>query len=181
MKIRPVFLLIGLMTLMTQGAEQRELLAKNETVAVFKGAPFRKCLGLTTLCPEQCGHSGEFATFEIRGYLVYEKRGQYGDPKQGEFMFQTTGFHHEPVGNLKWSEVVKTLKPGDFVLLSWNHDYVTRDGSKFPERPLVNLKKISADEAAELLKKAEAAPAAPKAPKGPAKGRAAPAARAVAF
>ncbi len=145
---------------LAQAAEKRELLAKNETVAVFKGAPFRKCLGLTTLCPEQCGHSGEFATFEIRGYTVYEKRGQYGDPKQGEFMFQTTGFHHEPVGNLKWNEVVKTLKPGDFVLLAWNHDYVTRDGCSSPERPVIQLKKISADDAAELLKKAGAAPAA---------------------
>jgi hypothetical protein len=173
-----ILLAVSVLTMAAQGGEKRELLVKNETVAVFKGSPFRTCMGLTSLCPKECGHSGEFASFEIRGYLVYEKRGQYGDPKQGEFMLQVTGYHHEPVGNLKWNEVVKTLKPGDFVLLSWNHDYVTRDGCSSPERPVTNLKKITADEAAELLKKAEAAPAAPK---GPGKGRAAPAARAVAF
>lgn len=168
----------ALTSLAVAGNEKREQLAKNETVAIYKGSSFRTCMGLTSLCPKECGHSGEFATFEIRGYLVYEKRGQYGDPKQGDFLVQITGYHKEPVGNLKWNEVVKTLKPDDFVLLSWNHDYVTRDGCSSPERPVTNLKKITADEAAELLKKTEAAPAAPK---GPAKSRAAPAARAIAF
>ncbi|MCX7006414.1 MAG: hypothetical protein NTY53_04060, partial [Kiritimatiellaeota bacterium] len=180
MRASHAFLLgLALVTTVTQADEKRELLARNETIAVFKGAPYRECMGLTSLCPKECGHSGEFATFEIRGYLVYEKRGQYGDPKQGQFMVQITGYHKEPVGNLKWNEIIKTLKPDDCVLLSWNHDYVTKDGCSSPERPITNLKKITAAEAAELLKKAEAAPAAPKAPKEPGKSRgAAPAARA---
>ncbi|MCX6998510.1 MAG: hypothetical protein NTV49_15860 [Kiritimatiellaeota bacterium] len=147
--------------------EQRELLARHETVAVFSGAPFRKCLGLTTLCPDKCDGSGEFATFEIRGYLAYEKPGQYGDPKQGQFMVRVSDFNKQPVGDPQWRAVIQTIKPGDWVALTWNHDYVTRDGSKSPERPLVNLKKLSAEEAAELLKQAEPAPPAPKTPAGP--------------
>ena len=146
--------------------EQRALLARHETVAVFSGAPFRKCLGLTTLCPEQCDGSGEWATFEIRGYLVYDKRGEYGDPKQGEFQVRVSDFHKQPVGDPRWRKIIQTLQPGDFVALTWNHDYVTRDGSKFPDRPLVSLKKLTPAEAAELLKKAQPAPPAPAGPRG---------------
>lgn len=152
---------VSLSTFVNAG-EKRELLSRHETVAVFTGAPFKKCLGLTTLCPDQCDGSGEFATFEIRGYLVYEKRGQYGDPKQGQFVVRISDYNKKPLGNPERRAVVAALKPGDFVLLAWNHDYVTRDGASSPERPVQNLKKISAAEAAELLKKAEAAPAPPK-------------------
>lgn len=176
MRMLHTFLLgMALVTSLTQAGEKRDLLARNETVAVYKGAPYRECMGLTSLCPKECGHSGEVAIFEIRGYLVYEKRGQYGDPKQGQFMVQITGYHKEPVGNLKWNEIIKSLKPDDCVLLAWNHDYVTKDGCSSPERPITSLKKITAAEAAELLKKAEAAPATPK------PGKQAPAARAIAF
>ena len=91
-------------------------------------------------------------------------------------------FNRQPVGDPAWRATMMTLKPGDWVALTWNHDYVTRDGSKFPERPLVSLKKLTADEAAELLKKAEPAPPAPKAPAGPRGARSRDAApRAVAF
>jgi len=155
------------MTTLASALEQRELLARHATVAVFSGAPYRKCLGRTMQCPEHCDGSGEFATFEIRGYLKYEKPGQYGDPKQGQFLVRISDFNRQPVGDPAWRATMMTLKPGDWVALTWNHDYVTRDGSKFPERPLVSLKKLTADEAAELLKKAEPAPPAPKAPAGP--------------
>ena len=57
------------MATLASALEQRELLARHATVAVFSGAPYRKCLGRTMQCPEHCDGSGEFATFEIRGYL----------------------------------------------------------------------------------------------------------------
>ena len=160
--LHAVVLVAASIATLAQAGEKRELLARNETVAVFTGAPFKQCLGMTALCPEKCDGSGEFATFEIRGYLAYEKRGQYGDPKQGQFMVRISDYNKKPLGNPVRRVVLDTLKPGDFVLLSWNHDYVTRDGSSSPERPVTNLKKISADEAAEFLKKATPAPAAPK-------------------
>ena len=35
---------------------------------------------------------------------------------------------------------ILALKPGDMVHLKWNHDYVTKDGTSSPERPIVALK-----------------------------------------
>ena len=42
------------------------------------------------------------------------------------------------------------LQAGDNVLLSWNHDYVTRGGCSSPERPITELKKITVEEAATM-------------------------------
>lgn len=38
------------------------------------------------LCPDRCGHSGKLATFAIVKYLRYEKPGEFGDPRQEQFL-----------------------------------------------------------------------------------------------
>jgi hypothetical protein len=131
--------------------EKRELLARHETLAVFEGVHYRLCMGLTSRCPKECGDSGEFASFGIKKYLKYEKPGQYGDPKQQTFLVQVSDYDKRPKGDPKILETVKSLKKGDYVLLSWHHDYVTKEGSSFPERPLVKLEKIGKAKAEELM------------------------------
>lgn len=129
------------------GGEQRipkvDTLARHETVAEFRGANYHRCMGLTSLCPDRCGHSGTLATFRIVNYVAYEKLGEYGDPKFEEFAFLVED-------NMKNSKVpadiraaMNALKQGDIVLLSWNHDYVTVDGNAGPQRPITRLEKIA--------------------------------------
>ena len=130
--------------------EKRERLANHETLAVFEGVDYRLCKGLTALCPDKCGQSGEFANFTIKKYLKYEKLGQYGDPKQTDFLVQISDFNKNPKGDPKILATVKGLKKGDFVLLSWHHDYVTKEGASSPERPIVKLEAISKKKAEEL-------------------------------
>lgn len=119
--------------------QERQLLSTHDTLAEFKGLTDHRCRGLTSLCPDRCGHSGKLATFAIIEYRAYEKPGEYGDPKQERFMVLI----EDNMGNAKVSpdirKVILGLKPGERVHLKWNHDYVTRDGSKFPERPIVLL------------------------------------------
>ena len=55
---------------------KREMLAKHQTVAQFQGVEYQQCRGLTSLCPDQCGGSGDFASFRILKYLAYEKPGK---------------------------------------------------------------------------------------------------------
>jgi hypothetical protein len=126
-----------------KGAAKVETLARHETVAEFRGTNYHRCLGLTTLCPDRCGESGTLATFRIVNYLNYEKLGEYGDPKCDEFAFLVES-------NMKYPKVpddiraaINTLKPGDLVLLSWKHDYVTSQGGSAPERPITKLEKIA--------------------------------------
>ncbi|KAI9008534.1 flp protein [Hyaloraphidium curvatum] len=106
---------------------------------------------MTSLCPDKCGHGGAVAVFKVLGYTNYEKPGKYGDEKQQRFHVKLAG-----IGAEKNADVVakiKALKPNDKVVLDWNHDYVTRGGSKSPERPVVKLEPISAEAATEALAK----------------------------
>lgn len=121
--------------------EQRDLLSSHDTEARFIGLKDRMCMGRTSLCPDRCGHSGKLATFEIVKYLNYQKPGQYGDPKQERFMVLVGDNMKNPKVPVEIRDAILALKPGDLVHLKWNHDYVTRGGSKFPERPIVLLEK----------------------------------------
>jgi hypothetical protein len=121
--------------------EKRELLSAHDTIARFTGLKDHRCMGRTSLCPDQCGHSGKLATFEIVKYLNYEKPGKFGDPKQESFMVLI----EDNMGNVKVPSAIRdtilALKPGDSVHLKWNHDYVTRDRVSSPERPITLLEK----------------------------------------
>jgi hypothetical protein len=103
-------------------------------------------MGLTSLCPDRCGHSGKLASFGILKYEQYEKPGEYGDPKQEEFQFLI----EDNMGNRKVPDEIRTatlsLKEGEKVRLKWNHDYVTKNGASFPERTVVVLEKINTQE-----------------------------------
>ncbi|QOV89512.1 hypothetical protein [Humisphaera borealis] len=137
--------------------EKRELLSSHRTVANLVAVEDRKCRGLTSLCPDQCGHSGKFASFAIVAYLDYQKPGKYGDPKGKDFMFQVEDNHKKPRIPTELAGKLADLKPGDYVLLDWNHDYVTRTeagggSTSSPERPVVKLEKITKEEADKLAK-----------------------------
>ena len=140
--------------------KQRELLSSHDTVARFTGLKDHKCLGRTSLCPDRCGESGQLATFAIVKYLKYDKPGQYGDPKQEQFMVLV----EDTMKNVKVPKAIRdvifALKPGDLVHLRWNHDYVTQAGSKFPERPIKDVSPLTKEQADELTAEPSAGPSA---------------------
>ncbi len=138
-------------------ASKVETLSNHETVAVFEGTRLHRCIGLTSLCPDRCGHSGTLATFKIVKYLKYEKTGKYGDPQGETFVFMLENNLKQAKAPLEIRETVAGLKPGDTVLLSWNHDYVTRGGSSSPERPVKKLERIAAPGSDAWLQQIEAA------------------------
>ena len=126
-----------------QQARKVDTLARHETVAEFRGTNYHRCMGLTSLCPDQCGESGTLATFRIINYVTYEKLGEYGDPKCDEFAFLVEDNMKHPKVPDDIRAAVNSLKQGDIVLLSWKHDYVTSQGGSAPERPLTRLEKIA--------------------------------------
>lgn len=165
------FGILALSGLMSGGSvlsaeDGRKTLAVHETVAVFDGTRARQCMGRTSLCPNDCGHSGTMASFTIKAYVNYEKKGEYGDPKTNRFIFLVEDNKKNPKVSKELADVVASLKPGDLVCLTWNHDYVTKDRSSFPERPIKQIQKLSAEEAAKLLEKAEKMEPPPAEPAG---------------
>ncbi len=123
-----------------------ELLSRHETVAEFLGTSYHRCMGLTSLCPDRCGHSGNVATFRIIKYLNYEKPGEYGDPKVEQFVFMIADNMKVQKVDKAVRDAVEALGKGDKVLLSWDHNYVTSEGVSAPERPVVKLERFPADD-----------------------------------
>jgi hypothetical protein len=121
--------------------EERKLLSSHDTMARFTGLKDHTCRGLTSLCPDQCGHSGKLATFEITKYINFEKPGEFGDPKQESFQILIQDNRKNAKVPTETRDAILALKPGDSVRLQWNHDFVTRDGSEFPERVIALLEK----------------------------------------
>ena len=122
-------------------AEKYDVLSVHKTKATFEGLRDQRCMGRTALCPDRCGHSGKLAVFKIDEYTAYEKPGEYGDAKQQKFQFlveDNTKAVKVPPG---LAATLKTLKPGDKVTLEWEHRYMDRDGSRWPERPVTRLEK----------------------------------------
>ena len=125
---------------------KRELLSTHDTVAKFTGITDFICRGRTALCPDKCGHSGRMANFEIVKYLGYEKPGQYGDEKQKTFSVLIEDNMKNAKVPAEMLKAIDSLKPGTTVHLKWNHDYVTHDGSKSPERPIVSIEPMTAEQ-----------------------------------
>lgn len=124
----------------------RKLLSRHDTIATFEGIVDRPCRFRTALCPDRCDHGGKVAVFKINRYLDYEKPGEYGDPKSETFQFQVEDTQGKAKVPESLRKSVKELKKGDLVRLEWRHDYVTQEGSSFPERPVVRLDKVEAGE-----------------------------------
>lgn len=123
--------------------EKRELLSAHDTIARFASLKDHKCMGLTSMCPDRCGHSGKLAAFEIVKYLNYEKPGEFGDPKQEQFQILIEDNMRNVKAPAEIRDAILALKPGDSVHLKWNHDYVTRNGTSSPERPITLLEKCN--------------------------------------
>ena len=120
----------------------RETLGRHETIAEFEGISEYTCRGRTALCPDRCGHSGSVAVFKIIEYIHFDKRSEYGD-KQVQFSFLLEDNRGDMKIDPSVYETVFQLEAGDQVLLSWNHDYVTRAGGTGPERPITKLERVS--------------------------------------
>lgn len=131
-----------LLAMSAGAAEKYDLLAVHKTKATFTGTKPHRCMGLTANCPDKCGESGTLAEFKIDAYTTYEKKGEYGDEKQTTFQFLTVNTLNQPKAPADIAAKVGALKPGDKVVLEWEHRYMNRDGSRWPERPITKLEKI---------------------------------------
>lgn len=124
----------------TSAKETREPLSIHETDAEFVAIAQQPCRHLTALCPDRCDHGGSVAEFKILAYRRHEKTSPYGDDKAEKFRVRVRGREGKPLVAEALLRDIESLKPGDKLRLDWRHEYVTRDGSSFPERPVTTLK-----------------------------------------
>lgn len=116
-----------------------ELLADHVAEAEFTGVIHRKCMFMTSLCPDKCDHAKDFAVFRIIKYLDYQKPGKYGDEKQEKLMVDLNPAHKPILQGADILKKIAALKAGDKVVLHWSHYYMHKDSSSFPERPVISI------------------------------------------
>jgi hypothetical protein len=137
--MRPLLALVAALVAIlpaSAGQGSAEVLSSHRTKAVYEGNRHLPCRYRTSLCPDRCGHARDVAVFRITEYLAYEKSGQHGDPKATEFLLPLKA------GEEVSAEILATAKglaKGDAVRLDWLHEYVSKDGSKYPRRRVTLL------------------------------------------
>jgi hypothetical protein len=116
-----------------------DLLAFNRVHAVFKGTEHKPCMMRTALCPDRCGHTRDVAVFEVTKYTDYQAWGKYADGKQQVFYLNLNPNDAEDPQHPAILNGVKGLTPGQKVILSWVHLYVTDRGCSTPQRRVLEL------------------------------------------
>ena len=135
--MRPILVLaLTLGSPLALAADKVEVLSSHRTKAVYEGVRHLPCRHRTSLCPDRCGHARDVAVFRITEYVAYEKPGQYGDAKATEFLLPLSQGEEVSAEILA---VAQGLSKGDAVRLEWLHEYVTKDGSKYPRRRVTLL------------------------------------------
>lgn len=135
--MRPILALaLALISPLASAADKVEVLSSHRTKAVYEGTRHLPCRHRTSLCPDRCGHARDVAVFRITEYVAYEKSGQYGDAKATEFLLPLSQGEEVSAEILA---VAQGLSKGDAVRLEWLHEYVTKDGSKYPRRRVTLL------------------------------------------
>jgi hypothetical protein len=130
-------LLVSLVNLPAQsGQGSAEILSTHRTKAVYEGTRHLSCHFRTSLCPDRCGHAKDVAVFRITEYVAYEKPGQYGDAKATEFLMPLVEGEEVSAGILT---AAKGMSKGTAVRLEWLHEYVSKDGSRYPRRRVTLL------------------------------------------
>lgn len=114
--------------------QTKEVLAVNEVIATYLGTRHIPCMFRTALCPDHCDHARDLAVFNVTKYLKYEKPGKYGDDQVTEFLWDTKPSADTNKLHPEYLEIVKKLKEGQQVKISWTHYYVHDETGAFPER-----------------------------------------------
>lgn len=137
--MRPILALalaLALVSPLASAADKVEVLSSHRTKAVYEGVRHLPCRHRTSLCPDRCGHARDVAVFRVTEYVAYEKPGQYGDAKATEFLLPLSQGEEVSAEVLA---LAKGLSKGDAVRLEWLHEYVAKDGSKYPRRRVTLL------------------------------------------
>ena len=119
-----------------------EVLSTHKCKATYTGIEHIPCMFRTALCPDRCGHARDCAKFHVDEYVEYELKGKYGDEKQEDVLFNINPRAEEDPQDPQIIEKIKALKPGDHVLLYWEHIYANHNGMHTPERPIRSIEKI---------------------------------------
>ncbi|NLA24191.1 MAG: hypothetical protein GX879_04410 [Bacteroidales bacterium] len=108
---------------------KEEIVAKEFTsihvfTAKFEGVEFHECMGLTALCPDQCGHSGNMANFKVIDYKDFVVNGEAGTEKLEDYHVLISDYYKNDLDK-DYVPFIKSLNPSDEVEIHLEYVYDT--------------------------------------------------------
>jgi len=113
-------------------------------VAEFEGIEFHTCMGMTALCPDQCGHSGNMAKFKIIEYKELNINGLAGTEKLDTYEVLISDYHKNDL-NKDYVADIKSLQVGDEVTIHIDFVYDTTKTTVETVENIINITKNIAD------------------------------------
>lgn len=109
-------------------------------IAKFKQIKFHTCLGLTALCPKDCGNSGNYAIFNVSSYKTHIINGEAGTEKLLTYNIQISDYYKNEIKE-DYVSFIKKLKPEDEVTIYIDYIYDTTKPTVKTEEKLISISK----------------------------------------
>ena len=109
--------------------------------ATFEDIKFHTCMGRTAGCPDQCGSSGNMATFKVKEYKDFIVNGQGGTEKLTKYSVLISDFYKKDLKTAYVNEI-KNLKKGDEVIIHIEYVYNTTKSTVRTIENLIGITKI---------------------------------------
>lgn len=143
-KIILLTVVIGMMVVActgTKAPEAKPFTSTHVFTAVFQGSHFHTCMGLTSLCPDECGSSGEMADFYVKEYKHFIVNGKSGTKKIETYHVLITDYYKTELDKPYVADI-KRLEKGDLVRIHVEYVYDTTLDVVQPVENLISIKKI---------------------------------------
>ncbi len=127
-------------TVLTEEALTKPFTSSHVFTAEFEGVHFHTCMGLTSLCPEECGSSGNMATFKVLDYQAFVVNGQGGTEKLDSYHLLISDYYKKELDE-PYVPFINTLEPGDIVNIHLEYVYDTTQSTVRTVENLVSIKK----------------------------------------
>ncbi len=105
-------------------AEKKPFTSTHIFTAKYDGTDFHKCKGMTSLCPDKCGESGNVANFKVVEYKDFVVNGQGGSEKLDSYQVLASDFNKKDLDK-PYVATIKNLKKGDEVTIDVEFVYDT--------------------------------------------------------
>ncbi len=127
-------------TELTEEALTKPFTSSHVFTAEFEGVHFHTCMGLTSLCPEECGSSGNMATFKVMEYQAFVVNGQGGTEKLETYHVLISDYYKKDLEEA-YVPFIKDLEVGDIVNIHLEYVYDTTQSVVRTVETIVSINK----------------------------------------
>ncbi len=125
----------------TKAPEAKPFTSTHVFTAVYEGTHFHTCLGLTSLCPDECGSSGEMAVFDVLDYDHFIVNGESGTEQLEKYQVLITDYYKNDLDE-HYVDDIKALEEGDKVKIHVEYVYDTTLDVVQPVENLISIEKV---------------------------------------